>query len=154
MMICGSTLKMTASSQPCISGRSWLSAKGIPTVAVPAQLICEAKPEVLLSAFRDREGAVRTFMAAAKTLQAAYVFTECAVEAPQFPDKLAAVELFEAYQGAALAVQELDKAVGELPPQADLQSEFFSCAASMLSSAGQQHTRFRLTAAMEAALAE
>ena len=97
---------------------------------------------------------MRTFMAAAKTLQTAHVFAQCAVEAPQFPDKLSPVELFEAYQGAAVAVQELDKAVGEQPLQADTQSEFFSSAALMSSSAGQPHTIFDLTAATEAALAK
>lgn len=66
---------------------------------------------------------MRSFMAAANILQTAQIFAQCAAEAPQFPDKLAAIDLFEAYQGAEQAVQELDKAVGKHPMQADMQGE-------------------------------
>ncbi len=66
---------------------------------------------------------MRSFMAAADTLQTAQIFVRCAVEAPRFPDKLAAMDLFEAYQGAAQAVEELDKAVREHSSHADMQGE-------------------------------
>ncbi len=85
--------------------------------------IYSAVPEVLCSACRDREGAVRSFMAAANTLQTAQIFAQCAVEVPRIPDKIGAMDLFRAYQKAAQAVEELDKAVREHPSQADMQGE-------------------------------
>ena len=63
-------------------------------------------------------------MAAANALQMAHIFARCAVDPPRFPDELAAMDLFEAYQGAAQAVRELDKAVNEHPLQADTRGEF------------------------------
>ena len=71
---------------------------------------------------------MRSFMAAADTLQTAQIFAQCAVEAPRFPDKLAAMDLFGAYQNAAQAVEELDKAVREHPLHANMQGEFSNTA--------------------------
>ena len=72
-------------------------------------------------------------MAAADTLQTAQIFAQCAVEAPRFPDKLAAMDLFEAYQGAVQTVEALDKAFREHPSQADLQGESSNAARSICS---------------------
>ena len=60
---------------------------------------------------RDREGAVRRFMAAAEALRTAPIFARCGAAAPAFPDRLGAMDLFEAFQGAAQAVQQLNEAV-------------------------------------------
>jgi len=64
---------------------------------------------------------VRRFMVAASTLQTAQIFAQCAVDPPRFPDKLGAMDLFEAYQGAVQAVQQLDKAVSKHSLQTDMQ---------------------------------
>lgn len=66
-------------------------------------------------------------MAAASTLRGAQVFGQCGVDPPRFSDRLGAMDLFEAWQGAAQAVQQLDAAVSSLPEQAGLQGTMQSC---------------------------
>jgi hypothetical protein len=66
-------------------------------------------------------------MAAASALRGAQVFGQCGVDPPRFPDRLGSMDLFEAWQGAAQAVQQLDAAVGSLPEQAGLQGTMQSC---------------------------
>ena len=70
---------------------------------------------------RDREGAVRRFMAAAEAMRAAPIFARCGVAAPVFPDRLGAMDLFEALQGAAQAVQQLDEAAPAHAHSAEMQ---------------------------------
>lgn len=83
---------------------------------------------------------MRRFMAAASALRTAPIFAQCAVAAPSFPDKLGAMDLIEAYQGAAQAVKQLDEAVSSressaatkgtvLTPTAELRGLHLLCCA-------------------------
>ena len=79
---------------------------------------------------RDREGAVRRFMAATGRLRAAPIFALCGVAGPAFPARLGAMNLFEAFQGAAQAVQQLDAAVRAHARSAELQGVLVSASHS------------------------
>jgi hypothetical protein len=82
-------------------------------------------------------------MAAASALRDAQVFEQCGVDPPRFADRLGAMDLYEAWQGAAQAVQQLDAAGSSLPEQAGLQGN----SAFVLSSSG--HLLAKVTQARE-----
>ena len=64
------------------------------------------------------------------------VFARCGVAAPAFPDRLGAMDLFEAFQGAAQAVQQLDEATRAHAHSAEMQGMFSrSCLFGLYSSA-------------------
>ena len=67
---------------------------------------------------------MRRFMAAAEALRTAPIFAQCGMAAPAFPDRLGAMDLFEAFQGAAQAVQQLDEAIGAHADSAEMQGMF------------------------------
>ena len=89
--------------------------------------VCQQKSAVSESAQmrRDREGAVRRFMAAAEALRTASIFARCSVAAPAFPGRLGAMDLFEAFQGAAQAVQQLDEAAPAHARSSEMQGALF-----------------------------
>ena len=78
---------------------------------------------------------MKRFMAAACALRGAQVFRQSGMDPPKFPDRLGAMDLFEAWQGAAQTVQQLDAAVGSLPEQAGLQGTMQLCCQAQSSEA-------------------
>ena len=85
---------------------------------------------------------MRQFMAAAERLRTAPIFAQCGRAAPAFPARLGAMDLFEAFQGAAPAVQQLEEAIRAHAHSAEMQGALSqSCPCALYSRAPPNHPK-------------